>query len=45
MESYRFVDLFETKGLEYILLLSFLVLLVALLQYLAPVNKDGKHNR
>ncbi len=34
MESYSYVDLFETKGLEYLLLIGFLVLLVFLLRYL-----------
>ncbi len=36
MESYSYVDLFETKGLEYLLLIGFLVLLVYLLRYLRP---------
>jgi hypothetical protein len=34
MESYSYVDLFETKGLEYLLLIGFLVLLIFLLRYL-----------
>jgi hypothetical protein len=43
MESYSYVDLFETKGLEYLLLMGFLVLLVYLLRYLkrAPTRTDG----
>ena len=39
MESYSYVDLFETKGLEYLLLLGFLVLLVYLLRYLKPLPR------
>ena len=30
METYYYVNIFETKGLEYLLLLAFLVLLVLL---------------
>jgi hypothetical protein len=43
VESYTYVDLFETKGLEYLLLIGFLVLLVYLLRYLkpAPPRPDG----
>ncbi len=37
MESYSYVDLFETKGLEYLLLIGFLILLIFLLRYLEPV--------
>jgi hypothetical protein len=40
VETYHFVDIFETKGLEYLLLIIFLVLLIYLLRYLAPV--DGR---
>ena len=43
METYHFVDIFETKGLEYLLLIIFLLLLVYLLRYLEPVsNRGGK---
>jgi len=34
VETYRYVNIFETKGLEYLLLISFLVLLVFLIHYL-----------
>jgi len=34
MESYSYVNIFETKGLEYVLLISFLVLFVLLIRYL-----------
>ena len=44
MESYSYVDLFETKGLEYLLLIGFLVLLVFLLRYLEPVS-TRRHRR
>ena len=39
MEFYTFVNIFETKGLEYLLLLSFLVLFVLLVRYLAEPGK------
>ena len=34
METYTFVNIFETKGLEYLLLICFLVLFVFLIRYL-----------
>ncbi len=34
METYTYVNIFETKGLEYILLICFLILLVLLIRYL-----------
>ena len=36
LESFRYVNIFETKGLEYLLLICFLVLLVLLVGYLRP---------
>jgi hypothetical protein len=33
METYYYVNIFETKGLEYLLLMAFLVLLVLLFKY------------
>jgi hypothetical protein len=36
VEAYRYVNIFETKGLEYLLLISFLVLFVLLVRYLRP---------
>ena len=48
MEYYSYVNIFETKGLAYLLLLSFLVLGVLLIRYLSgPDRKDpgpGKKN-
>lgn len=47
MEFYTYVNIFETKGLEYLLLLSFLVLFILLLRYLTtgqahePPPADG----
>ena len=35
MEFYHYVNIFETKGLEYLLLLSFLALFILLVRYLA----------
>lgn len=40
METYTYVNIFATKGLEYILLLCFLVLFVFLVRYL-----DGPPDR
>jgi len=41
MEFYTYVNIFETKGLEYLLLLSFLALFILLVRYLsAPGTKD-----
>ena len=35
MESYSYVNIFETKGLENLLVLSFLVMLVFLIRYIS----------
>jgi len=41
MDSFTYVNIFETKGLEYLLLLSFWVLFVYLVRYLwKPAKKD-----
>ena len=42
MESFTYVNIFETKGLEYLLLLSFWVLFVYLVLYLSPPTKKPK---
>jgi hypothetical protein len=39
VEFYYYVNIFETKGLEYLLLLSFLVLFILLVRYLAVPGK------
>ena len=41
MEFYTYVNIFETKGLEYLLLLSFLVLFIFLLKYLSGPEKKN----
>jgi len=42
MEYYTYVNIFEQKGVAYILLLSFLVLAVLFLRYLSgPAKKDS----
>ena len=42
MDSISYVNIFETKGLEYLLLLSFWVLFVFLVRYLSkPADKEG----
>jgi hypothetical protein len=41
MEFYSYLNIFETKGLEYLLLISFLVLFLLLIKYLSvPGKKD-----
>ena len=42
MDSFTYVNIFETKGLEYLLLLSFWLLFVYLVRYLAPTPKKPK---
>ena len=39
METYTYVNIFETKGLEYLLLIIFLVLFVFLIGYLKSPPK------
>jgi hypothetical protein len=41
METYRYVNIFETKGLEYLLLASFLVLFVVFVRYLSATGRKG----
>lgn len=41
MEYYSYVNIFETKGLAYLLLLSFLVLGVLLVKYLSGPEDKG----
>ena len=41
MEFYSYVNIFETKGLAYLLLMSFLVLGVLLIKYLSVPEKKG----
>jgi len=42
LETYRYVNIFETKGLEYLLLISFLVLFVLLIRYLRRPEDTGE---
>ena len=43
METYYYVNIFETKGLEYLLLMAFLVLMVLLFRYFkTPLSKKEK---
>jgi hypothetical protein len=39
METYHYVNIFETKGLEYVLLVAFLVLFVLFVRYLRGPKK------
>jgi hypothetical protein len=39
MDSFTYVNIFETKGLEYLLLLSFWALFVYLVRYLSKPPK------
>jgi hypothetical protein len=41
MEFYYYVNIFETKGLEYLLLLSFLALFIVLVRYLSVPGKQN----
>ena len=41
MDSFTYVNIFETKGLEYLLLLSFWVLFAYLIRYLSKPPKGG----
>jgi hypothetical protein len=42
MDSIVYVNIFETKGLEYVLLLCFWVLFIYLVRYLAaPMKRSG----
>ena len=45
MEYYTYVNIFETKGLEYLLLISFLVLFVLLVKYLSPPDDKKNENK
>ena len=39
METYTYVNIFETKGLEYLLLVCFLIMFVFLMRYLSGPKK------
>lgn len=39
METYTYVNIFETKGLEYILLICFLVLFIFFVRYLNAADR------
>lgn len=41
MEFYTYVNIFETKGLEYLLLMSFFALFIFLVRYLAGAEKKN----
>jgi hypothetical protein len=41
MDSFTYINIFETKGLEYLLLLSFWVLFIFLIRYLSKPPKGG----
>ncbi len=40
METYSYVNIFETKGLEYILLICFMVMMVLLFRYMRAGMRD-----
>lgn len=40
METYTYVNIFETKGLEYLLLISFLLLFIGFVRYLSGPRGD-----
>ena len=41
METYSYVNIFATKGLEYVLLVCFLLMFVLFVKYLKPPNSKG----
>jgi hypothetical protein len=41
METYTYVNIFETKGLEYLLLIIFLGLFVVLVRYLSTPSRKS----
>jgi hypothetical protein len=41
MEFYTYVNIFETKGLEYLLLMSFFALFIFLVKYLSGAGKKN----
>jgi hypothetical protein len=45
MDSFTYVNIFATKGLEYLLLLSFWALFVFLVRYLSkpPKGREDRH--
>ena len=43
METYTYLNIFETKGLEYLLLICFLVLLLFLIKYLSGSKVTRPH--
>lgn len=45
MDSFTYVNIFETKGLEYLLLLSFWGLFIYLVRYLSPTTKKPKDSK
>lgn len=45
MDSFTYVNIFETKGLEYLLLLCFWALFVYLLKYLSTPAKKRKDSK
>ncbi len=42
MDSFTYINIFETKGLEYLLLLSFWALFIYLIRYLSRPQKKRK---
>ncbi len=42
MDSITYVNIFATKGLEYLLLLCFWLLFIYLIRYLSPAPKKRK---
>ncbi|MBC8185331.1 hypothetical protein H8E88_29910 [candidate division KSB1 bacterium] len=44
MESYSYINIFETKGLEYILLICFLLLFIYFVRYIFSSKKKADEN-
>jgi len=45
MDSLTYINIFETKALEYLLLLSFWVLFIFLVRYLSPPKDKQRKGR
>lgn len=45
METYIYVNIFATKGLEYMLLISFLVLFILFIRYLSSSPAKAKSKK
>ena len=45
MDAYHYVDIFATKGIEYLLIIGFLVVLPFAWRFLNQTREQGRTNR